>query len=407
MLRTLPPTAAPVPFRKLIDALIESFGGKRSESLFRDEIKDYFKAKHVFLVSSGKAALNLALLSLQQVSDRREIIIPAYSSFCLASAAARSRLRVKLCDIDPRTLNFDLSALEQLIDSRTLAVIPVHNYGLVCNIESIQERISGNEIYIIEDAAQAAGASFRKLKLGVEGDLGILSFGRGKNFCALGGGAILTNNEDLASIVAHEMEKLPKTPRSSEATLFLTGAGLALFLRPERYAIPSALPFLHLGANVFHPGFMTARLPLISAGVGRRTLANLDQENGIRIQNALFYRDSLLSNARLIIPTTSPESRSVYLRFPILFKSREDREKAFLLLTIERLGASRSYPTTLDRIPGFRKSLVRDAEIPKASWIADRILTLPTHRYVREEDRERIVSLIDSATKTQRHKESF
>jgi len=407
VVRTLPPTAAPVPLRTLIGALFESIGRNGSESLFRDEIKDYFKARHAFLLSSGKAALYVAFASLQQISNRREIIIPAYSSFCLASAAARSGLRVKLCDIDPHTLDFDLNAMERLADERTLAVIPVHNYGLVSDMAAIKERISGKGIYIIEDAAQAAGASLGEQKLGVAGDLGILSFGRGKNFCALGGGAIVTNDDTLASIVGNQAQKLCNDKRPSGAALFLTGTALGLFLHPDRYAVPAAIPFLHLGANVFDPDLKLSRLPHISAGVGRRTLAILDNENDIRIENALFYRNSLLSNDRLVVPTAASGVRSVYLRFPILFESKEDRERVLLLLTKGRLGASRSYPAPLDQIPGFRKSLIGDCEIPNARWVADRILTLPTHRYVREEDRQRIANLINSATKAQRHKEGI
>ena len=361
----------------------------------------------MFLLSSGKAALYVALAALKQVSGRTEIIIPAYSSFCLASAAARSGLRVKLCDIDPLTLDFELNELERLVDEKTLAVIPVHNYGLVSNMEAIKERISGKGIYIIEDAAQAAGGIIAEQKMGLAGDLGTLSFGRGKNFCALGGGAIVTNDGTLASIVASQAQKLCNDKRPSGAALFLTGTGLGLFLHPDRYAIPAALPFLHLGANIFDPDFKVSRLPHISAGVGRRTLANLDHENEIRIHNAFFYRNSLLSNPDLLIPSGPPEAHSVYLRFPVLFKSKEDREKALLLLNKERLGASSSYPTPLDQIPGFRKSLIGDCEIPNARWVSDRILTLPTHRYVREEDRERIVSLVNSATKAQRHKEGI
>lgn len=398
-MRTLPPTAAPVPLRSLIRALVESVGGDRSEELFRDEIKKYFKAKNVFLLSSGKGALYVALAALQQVSNRTVIIIPAYSSFCLASAAARSGLHVKLCDIDPKTLDFDLDILERLADERTLAVIPVHNHGLACNMEAIRERVSGNGVYIIEDAAQAAGATIERQKLGLAGDLGILSFGRGKNFCALGGGAIVTNDDTLASIIGNLIQKLTKPSKSSEATLCLTGTALGILLQPKRYAIPSALPFLHLGANVFDQGFKVSHLPLISAGVGRRTLAELDHENEIRIHNAFFYRNSLLSNPDLLIPSGPPEAYSVYLRFPVLFKRKEDRERILLLLTKEKLGASRSYPTPLDQIPGFRKSLIGECKIPHARWVADRILTLPTHRYVREEDRARIVQLIKEALK--------
>ncbi len=194
------------------------------------------------------------------------------------------------------------------------------------------------------------------------------------------------------------MANLSRASRSSEAALFLTGTALGIFLHPERYTIPSALPFLHLGANVFDPNFKISRLALISAVVGRQTLANLDKENDIRIQNARFYRDSLLPNSRLIIPTATPAGHSVYLRFPVLFKTKEEHEKVLLPLSKERLGSSRSYPTTLDRIPGFQKSLI-SCSISNANWVAGRILTLPTHRYVREEDRKRIVDLINSVAK--------
>jgi len=84
MFRTLPPTAAPIRFRDLLRAMGSALSDSESEEKFCNQIRDYFKVKHAFLVSSGKAAIYLSLKALHQISKRQEVIIPAYSSFCLA-----------------------------------------------------------------------------------------------------------------------------------------------------------------------------------------------------------------------------------------------------------------------------------------------------------------------------------
>ncbi len=90
MFRTLPPTAAPVPFRDLLLGTLSLLQGAENRAKFEDQISQYFSIKHVLLVSSGKAAIYLTLKALEQMCGRREVVIPAYSSFCLASAVARS-----------------------------------------------------------------------------------------------------------------------------------------------------------------------------------------------------------------------------------------------------------------------------------------------------------------------------
>ena len=157
------------------------------------------------------------------------MIIPAYSSFCLASAVARSGLSVKLCDIDPQTLDFDLVKLQSQITENTLAVIPVHNYGLVCNMKEIMKLAKEKGAYVVEDAAQAAGALFENRKVGTTGDIGILSLGRGKNVCALGGGVVLTDKDELASSIEEGLKKYPTPQMFSSFKPFATGLGLSLF----------------------------------------------------------------------------------------------------------------------------------------------------------------------------------
>jgi dTDP-4-amino-4,6-dideoxygalactose transaminase len=369
-----------------------------AESGLKGQIQEYFKVKHVFLVSSGKAALYLSLRAMEQSSKRKEVVIPAYSSFCLASAVARAGLPVKLCDIDPETLDFDLAKLKSAITGKTLAVIPVHNYGLVCHMGEIRRIALEKGAYVIEDAAQAAGAEFEHRKAGTIGDVGILSLGQGKNICALGGGVILTDREPLASLIDELLDLYPRERSFPEYSSTLTGMALTLFLHPERYAVPSRLPFLNLGANVFDPDFRIARLPNVNAEVGRRAFLSLDRYNEIRIGNARLLSDNLCDNESLRIPNSDVAGQPVYLRFPIVFPKKEVHRRVFWILNRRRLGASRSYVTPLSEIPSFRRYLSADEDYPGAKFIADRILTLPTHPYVTESDIQKIVSRINRIT---------
>jgi dTDP-4-amino-4,6-dideoxygalactose transaminase len=398
MFRTLPPTAAPIQFRDLLSGVFSTFVNHRAESELKGQIQEYFKVKHVFLVSSGKAALYLALRAMQQSSKRREVVIPAYSSFCLASAVARTGLPVKLCDIDPDTLDFDLAKLKSMITEKTLAVIPVHNYGLVCNMREIQRIALEKGAYVVEDAAQAAGALFENRKVGTIGDIGILSLGRGKNICALGGGVILTDREPLASLIDELLDLYPWESSFPECSSMLTGMALSLFLDPERYALPARLPFLNLGANVFDPDFTIARLSHVNAEVGRRAFLSLDPYNEIRKRNARLLSHNLGHNESLRIPKPFVAGQPVYLRFPILFPEKEIRRHVIWILNRGRLGASRSYPTPLNEIPAFRTYLYAEEDYPGAKFVADRILTLPTHPYVNEQDIQKIVSRINRIT---------
>jgi perosamine synthetase len=398
MFRTLPPTAAPIQFRDLLSRMFWTFVHNGAASKFKGQIQEYFKVKDVFLVSSGKAALYLALRAMQQSSGRKEVVIPAYSSFCLASAVARSGLPVKLCDIDPDTLDFDLAKLKSMITEKTLAVIPVHNYGLVCNMREIQRIALEKGAYVVEDAAQAAGAQLENRKAGTIGDIGILSLGRGKNICALGGGVVLTDKEPLAFLIDELLDLYPRESFFPECSSMLTGIALSLFLHPERYAVPAHLPFLNLGANVFDPGFRIARFSNVNAEVGRRAFLSLDPYNEIRIRNARILNHGLGSNESLIIPKPDVAGQPVYLRFPILFRKKEARRRIFRILSRRRLGASRSYPTPLNEIPAFRKYLCAEDDYPGAKFVADRILTLPTHPYVNEYDIQKIVSRINRIT---------
>jgi dTDP-4-amino-4,6-dideoxygalactose transaminase len=396
MFRTLPPTAAPIRFRDLLRAIGSSLNSSNREERFRDQIKEYFGVEHVFLVSSGKTAIYLTLQALQKISKRREVIIPAYSSFCLASAVARSGLSVRLCDIDPETLDFDLNRLKTIINENTLAVIPVHNYGLVCKMSEIRNLAQEKGAWVIEDAAQAAGATYKGQKVGTVGDVGILSLGRGKNICALEGGVILTNEQQIAELISEEFQNEPHSSLYTDSAGLVNGLALSLFLNPNSYVIPASLPFLRLGANIFDPTFKIARLPSLNAEIGRISFPNLEEYNKIRIRNAQSFQNSINDSHGLSLPKPNSSGQSVYLRFPIIFQGNEVRDQALKSLNGKRLGVSPSYPKPLHEIDAFRKYLVDENDFPEARLVSERTLTLPTHPYVKEHDIDLIVSTINT-----------
>jgi len=251
---------------------------------------------------------------------------------------------------------------------------------------------------VLEDAAQAAGAKFENRKTGTIGDIGILSLGQSKNICALGGGVILTDREPLASLIEELVDLYPWERTFREYSTMLNEMALSFFLHPERHAVSARLPFLNLGADVFDPDFRIARLSNVNAEMGRRSFLSLDQYNEIRIRNAKILNHHLCQNESLTIPKPFVAAQPVYLRFPIVFPDKRVRRRVFWILRRRRLGASRGYLTPLNEIPGFRRFLCGEDEYPGAKFVADGILTLPTHPYVTEHDIQRIVSRIDRIT---------
>lgn len=363
---------------------------------FSQAIAAYTRSKHVFLLSSGKAAMVIGLEVLKQASSRREVIVPAYCSFCLASALAQASLRVRLCDVDPATLDFDYGKLNSLISGNTLAIIPVHQFGLVCNMTKIRELATESGARVIEDAAQAFGASFGGRKTGTLGDLGILSFGRGKNLSTLGGGAILTDDDILARHIEEGTANLTAPPCPADLKSAATGLATSLFLNPRLYGIPSALPFLNLGANVYDPDFEVELMPRLNAAIGRRTLRYLDTYNNIRVENARILTRELRTVHGIVLPKPDPGGRSVFLRYPVLLPDSARRAKVFEKLSASGLGISCSYPLPLHRVPGFQVDLADEKDFPRASRIAETILTLPAHPYVKPDELRKIAEIVRS-----------
>ena len=395
MLRTLSPSGAPISMGNVLDGIKAELSRENAVNAFNEQIRKYFCCKRSFLLSSGKAALCLILKALTTISDRKEVIIPAYSSFCLASAVAGAGVAVKLCDIDPEYLDFDLEHLAKLVDDKTLAVIPVHLFGLVARLDEIAHITDLQGAYLIEDAAQAAGAEYKGKKVGTIGDAGIFSLGRGKSISTVEGGIVVTDTEEVAIAVKKQFEALLQ-PKS--AKIALVGLAISIFLNPELYFIPNSLPFLNLGANIYDQSFRCYGFSNLQAGIGTSIFGRLDIYNNKRNLNA-NYLSSKLENARIKLPKVVEETRPSFTRYPVLVKDPNFREFIFDKLDKAGLGVSKNYPHPLSEIQDFKKYVINREDTLEFSGIMSKtLLTLPTHPYVKKEDLKKIIRILSDCT---------
>lgn len=164
---------------------------------FEEEFAKYCDCKYAVSVCNGTIALHLALLSLD-IGIGDEVIIPSFTMIASAFAVCYTGAKPVFVDADKDTFNIDVTKIEKKITSRTKAIMPVHIFGKICNIDAIIALAKKYNLYIIEDAAEAHGATYRGKKAGSFSDVAAFSFFANKNITTGEGGMIVTNNEDIA-----------------------------------------------------------------------------------------------------------------------------------------------------------------------------------------------------------------
>lgn len=391
--RTLSPTAAPVSFWDLIRAASSFWGGVKHRARLIQELKAKFSVREVFLVSSGKAALTVILKALAASSGRRRVIIPAYTCFSVPSAILKAGLEVVLCDVEPETLDFNFTELEGLLDEHALCVLPTHLFGRPANVNRVKRLCEGKNIVVVEDAAQAMGGQSEGRLLGTLGDVAFFSLGRGKNLTCGTGGIILTRSLSIAEKIKAEYATLLEAPRGDVVRNWFEMVIMRFFIHPLLFWLPAGLPFLRLGETMFYTDFPMYRMDEVRAhqlqGWERR-LALANQERAAR---AGWLIDGLDLHRRGIRPITGKEA--IYLRLPVLLRDRETKEAVCRQSRGEGAGVSQNYPATVQEIPELASRLA-SRKCAGAQEVVDRLVTLPTHQFVTEEDRLKICRILES-----------
>jgi dTDP-4-amino-4,6-dideoxygalactose transaminase len=390
--RTLPPAAAPLGVADLWWGLRGLAGAASALRKLHAELRDQFGARHVFLVSSGTAALTVTLRALAASSRRTGVVIPGYTCFTVPGAVVHAGLRPVPCDIDASTFDFDHTRLAEAIDGDTLCVVAHHLFGVPSDIGSIRALCHSRGIAVIEDAAQGMGGMSKDGPLGTLGDVAILSFGRGKSVTACGGGAILTNSDHVASAIGPQLASLPAPSPGRMLLDLLRAVLMAIFIRPQLYWIPAALPFLRLGETVFPTQVSIGRLSGVHAGLLHHWRRRLDESNAHRAAVAAAIGRQLDVAPRMA-------SSVPYLRLPIVASSADEKERLCADSKRLGLGLSGAYPSAVDEIPELRQR-APGVRCPQARSVADHLLTVPVHHWLTTRDVRALATFVRSTVRS-------
>src|SRR4030042_3610465 len=350
MLRRLPPAGHPIRIRTILEAFLS---GPEDVSF----LKEFNLDIPVFFVSSGTAALVVALSCLKHQSSKNQVILPAYSCPSVIAAVIKAGLEPVLCDLRPNSSGMDFDALGPKIGPDTLAIIGVHLFGIPEKIIELKGLAQKRGIILIEDAAQAFGNKVHLSPqssplsahgyLGSFGDIGILSFGRGKPLSLLAGGAISVNNHELLKCVQEAYVSLPQADTSLYSFRYMLNLIFySIFYHPKLYWIPERLPWLKLGETIFTLSFGIDRINPHVVKLGNKLISNFDEIRESRLKITEFYIEKLKGFRDEI--TFFPKTDGALLRFPIIFRSREKRDRILVELKKRGLGATGMYPVPLN-----------------------------------------------------------
>ncbi len=391
MQRHLAPTAAPVSVADLGRAILGLFQAKRYRVRLETEFKRYFGVRHVFLLSSGKAALAIIVEAFSATSSRRKVIIPAYTCFSVPSAIVRAGGQVVLCDVDPHTLDFDFGHLQRIVDSETLCIVSPHLLGQTADIRRTKAIAKPFGVPVIEDAAQAMGRKTTDGWVGTLGDVGFFSVGRGKNVTAGSGGVIVTSSNDLADKLAKIYANVPEESLSRRIVNAVMVCVMTVLIHPRAYWLPAGLSFLGLGETIYDPTFSIRRLDGLRAGFLKTWRRRLEDSSEDRARHADLYLGSFRLEEAQLDPIRV--LGTAYLRLPVVMPTVADKQELCTAGKDLGLGVSALYPAPVSDIPEL-KARFQGQQYPGADILAERLVTLPVHQYVDERDVARICEVL-------------
>jgi dTDP-4-amino-4,6-dideoxygalactose transaminase len=319
---------------------------------FQSELEAYLDVKHVIPCGNGTDALQIALMALD-LQEGDEIITTDFTFAATVEVIHLLKLKSVLVDADYDTFTISVDAIKKAITSRTKAIIPVHLFGQTSDMEPILKIAEEHNLYVIEDNAQAIGAEYtfesgEVKKSGTMSTVGTTSFFPSKNLGCYGdGGAVFTNNDDLAykirGIVNHGMY--------------------------ERYYHDE------VGVN--------SRLDSVQAAILRKKLPHLDTYNEARRKAADYYDEAFAGNANILTPKRAENSSHVFHQYTlrILNGKRNELQK---FLTEKDIPAMIYYPVALRKQKAYFQES-NDADFVNTDKLLDQVISLPMHTELDEE----------------------
>ncbi len=323
----------------------------------QDDLREFMGVENIDLFTNGHMAIEL---TLQALNLQGEVITTPFTFASTTHAIVRNALEPVFCDIDPVNFTMDVEKLESLITDRTCAILPVHVYGNVCNIEEIERIARKYELKVIYDACHTFGETYKGKGIGTFGDASCFSFHATKVFNSIEGGAVTFKDKRLGEILYD-----------------LKNFGIH---GPEEVSA--------VGAN--------AKMNEFCAAMGICNLRHIDTEIEKRKNVAERYRSHLEGIEGLQLNAIQPEVKSNFAYFPVVFEEKAfgaSRAEVFDALAEHGIGARKYFYPLTNTFSAFRgKYNVLDT--PVALHVSKRVLTLPMYADLALDDVDRICEII-------------
>ena len=328
----------------------------------QEELRSFMGVENVELFTNGHMAIEL---TLQAMNLRGEVITTPFTFASTTHAIVRNGLEPVFCDVDPVTFTMDTRKMESLITERTCAILPVHVFGNICNIEEIEKLARRYGLKVIYDACHTFGETYKGKGVGCFGDASCFSFHATKVFNTIEGGAVAFHDKRLGDILYD-----------------LKNFGIR---GPEEVSA--------VGAN--------AKMNEFCAAMGLCNLRHIHDEISKRQMVAARYRSHLEGIKGIQLNAVQPDVESNYAYFPVIFDERifgNDRDRVYDVLAEQDIHTRKYfYPltSTYSAFHGKYNAL----ETPVALQVSKRVLTLPMYADLALEDVDRICEIILSCRK--------
>ncbi|WP_298330345.1 DegT/DnrJ/EryC1/StrS family aminotransferase [uncultured Dokdonia sp.] len=315
---------------------------------FQSELEEYLGVKHVIPCANGTDALQIAMMGLG-LEQGDEVITADFTFAATVEVIALLKLTPVLVDVDPVNFNIDIEAIKKAITPKTKAIVPVHLFGMAANMDAIMDLAKEHNLYVIEDNAQGIGSTFtgrdgQKVKTGGIGHVGTTSFFPSKNLGCYGdGGAIFTNDDDLAHMIR----------------------GIVNHGMYERYHHDV------VGVN--------SRLDSIQAAVLRAKLPHLDSYNKARQNAARKYNAAFTNDPKIITPFICDSCDChVFHQYTLRVKDT-DRDALVKHLSENGIPCGVYYPIPLHSQKAYKDTRYNEADFPVTNAIVKDCISLPMH----------------------------
>ena len=352
-------------FEEYIDEIKSIFESKwltnmgEKHKLLENNLKEYLGIKNISLFTNGHLALMVAVQAMN-LPKGGEVITTPYSFSSTTHAIVQNGLTPVFCDIDPETYTIDVNKIEKLITEKTVAILPVHVYGHVCDVEAIDKIAKKHNLKVIYDAAHVFGVKYKGKCIGEYGDISMFSFHATKVFNTIEGGALVYNDESLKSYI----DKLKN--------FGING--------PERVE--------YVGIN--------AKMNEFCAAMGICNLRHIDEELSKREKVYNRYVERLSGIPGITISKEQKNVKPNYAYFPVVFDKEvfgKDRDEVMKELQKENIFSRKYFYPLINDYECYRDNY--DSSLtPISKKISDNVLTIPMYAALSIDEVNRICDII-------------